>query len=305
MSSPELSICIPTFNRCAELKRLLLSIKSPSNFKLEIVIVDDGSEDGTVKTCVSLELTFQTRWFCQKNQGRAAALHLAISRARGNYILIMDSDDYFLEDSIDNILKKLNQHSKLLAQPKICGLVFTCLNERMELIGSRFRNEEINNFVKYLVEEQVSGDKKEIIKADYLKKHLYEIIPNERRVATSTIWNRLARNFDVITVNVPIVIKEYHPNGMSKNLTKIRIQSAQSTTNYYEEHLSDYLKTYKNTWHAFRTSANYVRFSLHSKRKIQERTQIFSFGQKVFLLISYPLGWLLFIRDCAFMRVNK
>ena len=95
----------------------------------------------------------------------------------------------------------------------------------MEAYCSRFRNEEINNFVKYLVEERVSGDKKEVIKADYLKRHLYEIIPNERRVATSTIWNRLARNFDVITVNVPIVIKNITQNGMSKILLKLEFRA--------------------------------------------------------------------------------
>ena len=76
MAKPILSICIPTYNRQNKLQSLLQSIKSRYEKEIEVVIVDDGSDDGTADYCNKLKCNFNLVLIVQKNQG--SLQHFAI-----------------------------------------------------------------------------------------------------------------------------------------------------------------------------------------------------------------------------------
>jgi glycosyltransferase involved in cell wall biosynthesis len=89
---PRFSIIIPTYNRLPYLKKTLNSIWEQSFTDFEIIVVDDGSTDGTVNYlrelgggCVEL--------FRQDNRGPGAARNLGVEHARGEYTAFLDSDD--------------------------------------------------------------------------------------------------------------------------------------------------------------------------------------------------------------------
>ena len=76
-----LSICIPVFNRYKLFKRLLNSIKSKNYKFLEIVIVNDGSNDNIESLVNKINQKFETKYLFQKNKGVAHAMLAAYKMA--------------------------------------------------------------------------------------------------------------------------------------------------------------------------------------------------------------------------------
>ena len=168
MANPILSICIPTYNRQKKLQSLLQSIKSGYEKEIEVVIVDDGSEDGTADYCNKLKCNFNLVLIVQKNQGRSSALCNSIKKARGEFIIIMDSDDRFVVGALDTLTEYLVKYESILSEERICGLVFNCVDQKQRIIGKDFKFEGISNFLTYRADESVIGDKKEVVKSHLL-----------------------------------------------------------------------------------------------------------------------------------------
>ena len=86
------SVIVPVYNEAAHVDELLQAIHA-SPVKKEIIIVDDGSTDGTRETLQALPpMDDVTVVFHEKNCGKGAAIRTALAYARGEYVLIQDSD---------------------------------------------------------------------------------------------------------------------------------------------------------------------------------------------------------------------
>ncbi|MCU7922572.1 MAG: glycosyltransferase [Candidatus Thiodiazotropha sp. (ex Dulcina madagascariensis)] len=93
-----LSVIIPTHNRRHTLPRALDSVLVQSFSPLEIIVVDDGSDDGTRRL---IENRYpQCGYFAQPNQGVSSARNLGIQQAQGEWIAFLDSDDCWLPDKL-------------------------------------------------------------------------------------------------------------------------------------------------------------------------------------------------------------
>ena len=301
MANPILSICIPTYNRQKKLQSLLQSIKSGYEKEIEVVIVDDGSEDGTADYCNKLKCNFNLVLIVQKNQGRSSALCNSIKKARGEFIIIMDSDDRFVVGALDTLTEYLVKYESILSEERICGLVFNCVDQKQRIIGKDFKFEGISNFLTYRADESVIGDKKEVVKSNLLKSVLYDPFNGEPRMPTSILWNRLARNHDVITVRSPLAIKEYNEGGMSSKTRELRINSIRSTILYYEEHLLDFGIQYKSMNFAVRVAANFIRYRFHSKSFNLNILSRLTTPQLSIMFLAFPIGFLLFVNDIFYV----
>lgn len=102
---PFFSVIIPAYNCEKYLESAVDSVRRQPVKDVEIILVDDGSEDATGKICDSLAgaETF-IRAFHQKNQGASAARNAGIRMAEGEYILFLDADDTYVENAIDSDL---------------------------------------------------------------------------------------------------------------------------------------------------------------------------------------------------------
>jgi glycosyltransferase involved in cell wall biosynthesis len=92
LSSLLISVIIPTYNRAHILHRAVQSVLSQTHSHLELIIVDDGSEDVTPEAVTALQDP-RIRLVHQDHQGVAAARNAGILQARGEYIALLDSDD--------------------------------------------------------------------------------------------------------------------------------------------------------------------------------------------------------------------
>jgi dolichol-phosphate mannosyltransferase len=86
------SVIVPVYNEVAHLDELLRAIQA-SPVKKEIIVVDDGSTDGTREKLQALPpMADLTVVFHEKNCGKGAAIRTALAYAHGEYVLIQDSD---------------------------------------------------------------------------------------------------------------------------------------------------------------------------------------------------------------------
>jgi len=93
---PKVSVIIPTYNRAHLLKIAVASVLSQYFVDLEVLIVDDGSEDGTADVCAGFAARdMRVRYIVQQNKGPNAARNAGIRIARGEFIAFLDSDDYW------------------------------------------------------------------------------------------------------------------------------------------------------------------------------------------------------------------
>lgn len=103
----KLSIIIPVYNQEDLLRRAVESI--PENDDIEVLIINDGSTDGTAHTIKELCKEKRVKGFkLSTNQGVANAKNLGLDMARGEYIMVLDSDDYLYADAFNAALEELD-----------------------------------------------------------------------------------------------------------------------------------------------------------------------------------------------------
>ena len=102
---PLISVIIPVFNSRNYLQKCLDSIINQSYNNLEIILVDDGSTDGSSEICEKYANNDHRIIFCkQKNQGVSSARNRGINLMRGDYVHFPDSDDYLELDAYNYLI---------------------------------------------------------------------------------------------------------------------------------------------------------------------------------------------------------
>ena len=102
-SVPFISVIIPTYNRVELLPRAVGSVLAQTHPHLELIVVDDGSEDAT-RGYLSGITDSRLRVIGQSRQGVAAARNTGIAASRGDYIAFLDSDDAWQKDKLEKQL---------------------------------------------------------------------------------------------------------------------------------------------------------------------------------------------------------
>ncbi len=102
----DVSIIIPTFNRLWSLPKAIESCRN-TRLNIEIIVVDDGSTDDTK---VWLKNQSQIVTIFQNNQGKTYAVNNGLAIAKGKYIRFLDSDDWILPFSTDDLFKHAENH---------------------------------------------------------------------------------------------------------------------------------------------------------------------------------------------------
>ena len=103
------SVIVPVYNEVAHLKELLQAVQA-SPARKEIIVVDDGSTDGTREKLQAMEpVNDLTIVFHEKNCGKGASIRTALGYARGEYVLIQDSDLEYDPQDYPSLLRPLEE----------------------------------------------------------------------------------------------------------------------------------------------------------------------------------------------------
>lgn len=113
------SVIVPAFNVERYLRHCIESICCQTYTKLEILLVDDGSSDGTAELCDELAVSdARIRVIHQSNSGPSAARNNGLSCAHGDWISFVDADDYIAPSFIEALLSAAQQlDCKIVAIP--------------------------------------------------------------------------------------------------------------------------------------------------------------------------------------------
>ena len=145
---PMFSVVIPTYNRLDLLKQALASVWAQTFTDYEVIVVDDGSADGTREW-----LTRQTRRIrtvSQPNRGPGAARNAGVGEAAGKYVAFLDSDDVWLPWTLDVYMGAINAWS----EPSFLAGKPTFFTDLQELEGVTAEERQAVAFPDYLA----SGD---------------------------------------------------------------------------------------------------------------------------------------------------
>lgn len=151
--NPRVSVIIPTYNRAATVGNAIESALCQTFSDLEVIVVDDGSSDGTDKI---LEETYgdRIRYFAQANQGVSAARNKGLAEARGEWIALLDSDDLWEKEKLEWQFKAVEQFGSR------CGGCYT---------DTRFFNYPETRTMFQLAEESYRHEETMGINADVLR----------------------------------------------------------------------------------------------------------------------------------------
>ncbi len=153
-----ISIIIPVYNVGTALSRCLDSILHQSYKYFEVLLIDDGSTDGSGLICdeyVRLDDRFCV--FHQKNKGVSAARNKGISLATGDYVTFIDADDWISSTYLSDLVSYLSLETDILFYGGICMTenCATLYSFKSEDLSS-FRN-ETKSLIEYAIEANIFG----------------------------------------------------------------------------------------------------------------------------------------------------
>lgn len=117
MKKEVISVVVPVYNVRDYLTRCVRSLQAQTYEQLEILLVDDGSTDGTGELCDALAKEDERiRVFHKPNGGSSSARNLGIEMATGSYLGFVDSDDYVDADMYEKLYQGICTYHTLVSQ---------------------------------------------------------------------------------------------------------------------------------------------------------------------------------------------
>jgi glycosyltransferase involved in cell wall biosynthesis len=229
MTSPLVSVVIPTYNYGRYICETVDSALGQTYSPVEIVVVDDGSTDDTRE-----RLTVygdRVRYIHQQNRGLSAARNTGIHAAHGEFIALLDSDDLWLPDKVQR------QVTVAVHQPDI-GLVAT----------ERFAIDETGQRLDYVVESCSREGFCELTARDLLEFPAFS--PSSvlaRRDCLLTVggfneelkgaedmemWVRIATRFRVVRLNATLTGHRFHSKSMSYQAADVILRNHQQAIDH-------------------------------------------------------------------------
>lgn len=104
------SIVIPVYNVEKYLKKCLDSVFNQTYKDYEVIVVNDGTKDNSM----DIVKNYNVKVITQKNQGLSAARNHGVKKATGEYLIFLDSDDYWEKDLLKELAKSLKNNPDLI-----------------------------------------------------------------------------------------------------------------------------------------------------------------------------------------------
>ena len=232
----KLSIIIPFFNSEKYLEECLFSICNQIKKNVEVILVNDGSKDKSLKISKKFEKKYKfIRLFNNiKNCGVSISRNIGIKNAQGSYILFVDSDDKLIKNSVKNILSHLdkNKNTDLFSiKSKLINSYEIDKNQINKSSGKRKPITVINNFKKFR-----ATCWNFIIKRNFLNRH--NINFKNIRVFEDQIFvtNILLKAENLILIKDPIYERRlFEINSLGKKTGEVTIKSCIRLINEFSE----------------------------------------------------------------------
>lgn len=111
-----ISVIIPVYNAEKTLNACVESVLSQSYSRIEVILVDDGSKDGSAALCRQIaDRDGRVKFFSQPNAGPAAARNTALDAVTGEFLTFADSDDFFVPGAFQKMIDAMDGSDLVIA----------------------------------------------------------------------------------------------------------------------------------------------------------------------------------------------
>lgn len=213
---PRVSVVMAVYNEEKYVKDAVESILSQTFTDFEFVIIEDGSNDGTLGILQGYE-DKQIRLFHQENAGLEESLNKGIRLARGEYIARMDADDLCLPERLQKQVDSLDAHPNVGMIGSACRIV----DESSGVVRSLrlpTSNQEIRRY--FLRENPFVHSSVMIRRAALDKVGLYD---PRFLWGDYALWVRVASQFEVANLAEELIIRRERTTSSYKRIPKSRI----------------------------------------------------------------------------------
>jgi glycosyltransferase involved in cell wall biosynthesis len=183
--------------------------------RLEILVVDDGSTDATPAVVKAYSTDPRVKYLRQENRGLSAARNIGILHTDGEYIALLDADDFWEPE-------KLTRQMELFAQYPSCGMVFAdYLIFNAQGIMARSRNADHYdgqvNFRQLLTRFNFIYPSTVVIRREVFAQCGY-FDESLRAIEDYDMWLRIARKFEIRGMKKTLAHVRVHGTNMSGNI---------------------------------------------------------------------------------------
>ncbi len=210
---PFFSVIIPTYNRAFILPETIKSIENQTFTDWEILIIDDGSKDNTKVVIEEIAKNqLKIKYFYQQNSERSVARNNGASLANGQYLLFLDSDDFFNADHLQNI------YNDIIKREKPVALFFTDILYFSEKGIEKPEIPRMENSMEfqYVLLNPITPSRVCIHKEIF---NYFQFDPEIVIVEDLVLWVSIATKFPVFQVNSYSLFYRVH-DGNSVDLSK-------------------------------------------------------------------------------------
>ena len=167
--NPLISVIVPVYNTANYLDRCIESVVGQTYKHVEIILVDDGSKDDSLQICERwAKQDGRIQVMPQSNKGVSSARNTGIKNATGDYLILLDSDDWLAIDTCEKLLAYIVQQN---ADCVVCGLKQTSGNIWAPAFNRLYENLTAfkHDFIYWLDTELLSSSVNKIYKRAKVK----------------------------------------------------------------------------------------------------------------------------------------
>lgn len=232
MQEKKVSVVIPTYNRGSTIVKSVYSVLRQTYSNVEIIIVDDNSEDDTFDKISEIEDPRVIYIHNVMNVGPAAARNIGIRQATGEYIAFQDSDDEWKENKIIRQLEKFRENSKYMAI--YCAFNYHKNDLCYQVPKVNFSLEELETDIyNTLLHGNTIGTPTLIVKREVLS----EIGLFNEKLKALEDWDlalRIARKYKIGYVNECLVDVFYSANSVNLDTANLGLARTHIYTKYFK-----------------------------------------------------------------------
>ena len=168
-----------------------------------------------------------------ENGGKQRAYNFATDKANGELFICLDSDDEYVENGLETILKYWKKYEK---NNNIAGMGYLSTYPNREVIGSSFPEKEMVStqfdiYNKY----GVKGDKGLMFRTEIIKKYKFPVFDDEKFITEAVVYNRICEKYKMAYVNEKIEIKEYQEDGLTAKYNNLLLRNPKGQALYHNE----------------------------------------------------------------------
>lgn len=284
----KLTILTPIYNRVDLLPQVFTSLQSQTVKDFEWLVIDDGSTDNIREYMHGLpEVDFPIHYHRKENGGKHTAMNYSHPYIQGEFVLILDSDDYLIPDAVEIILK---DWQKYVGVSSVGVLSYERGGRQGEIISDRASvpNYYISDDIHFRVNQGVGGDRAEVVRTEIFKTLPLPAHENEKFMSEGWLWNNIAIKYQTVYIKKVIYVCEYLDTGLTKSGRSLRMKSPLNMMEACKSFFYDgvCLKI------QLKEMLLYCVYGLCSNLSIHK--WLHNSGRPLRVLLTLPFGWLLF-----------